>query len=196
MLEAARLSDPIGHTSALAGFIAGAVIGVALIAFAAAAIFTAGLCVGVLAAFAGAVAPFMPAIGAAIGSMFSGPPTGTITSGSSNVFINHLPAARATLSTAVCAKDPGPLMVATGSASVLTNNHAAARRTDKITCGASISSGSGNVLIGDQPTAQEQDVVSVITRQPGRALPLCLPPGTSLHHRATGRRTRSKLVLR
>lgn len=165
MLEAARLSDPIGHTSALAGFIAGAVIGVALIAFAAATIFTGGLCVGVLAAFAGAVAPFMPAIGAAIGSMFSGPPTGTISSGSSNVFINHLPAARATLSTAVCAKDPGPLMVATGSASVLTNDHAAARRTDKITCGASISAGSGNVLIGDQPTAQEQDVADEIPPQ-------------------------------
>ena len=40
MYEAARVTDPIAHTSALAGFLIGAVIGIALIAAVAFATFT------------------------------------------------------------------------------------------------------------------------------------------------------------
>ena len=53
MYEAARVDDPIYHTSALAGFLIGAIIGIAVIAVAAFAFFTcgflAGLILGVLA---------------------------------------------------------------------------------------------------------------------------------------------------
>jgi RHS repeat-associated protein len=160
-LELARLGDPIGHSSALSGFVLGAIVGVALILFAAAAIFTGGLCIGVLAACAAGIAPFMPAIGAALGQMMRSP-TGTIVTGSPNVFVNNRPAARATLSTAVCAKDPALIMIAAGSATVFINDHAAARRTDPTTCGAAIEAGSPDVLIGDDSTLPEQKVAPEI----------------------------------
>ena len=48
MLEAARITDPIAHTSALAGFLVGAVIGIALIAAVAFATFTRGFGVALL----------------------------------------------------------------------------------------------------------------------------------------------------
>jgi hypothetical protein len=43
MYEAARLDDPIAHSSALAGFLVGALIGIALIAAVAIAPFNSGL---------------------------------------------------------------------------------------------------------------------------------------------------------
>ena len=55
MAEAARLGDPIAHTSALAGFLAGAVIGIALIAFVAFATFTCGFGVALLAGLAAGI---------------------------------------------------------------------------------------------------------------------------------------------
>lgn len=44
MYEAARVDDPIYHTSALAGFLIGAIIGIAIIAVAAFAFLPAAFC--------------------------------------------------------------------------------------------------------------------------------------------------------
>ena len=160
MLAAARLGDPISHSNALNGFLLGAAIGAALIVAAAVTIFTGGLCAGLVVAFFAGFAPFLPGIGAAWGSK-SRTPTGAITTGSRNVFINGKPAVPATLSTATCAKDPALLMVAAGSATVFINQHHAARKGDPIVCGAKIDAGSDNVFFDDS-YFQEQDVADEI----------------------------------
>ncbi|HBZ17297.1 PAAR domain-containing protein [Pantoea sp. NPDC088449] len=72
---------------------------------------------------------------------------GSIISGSGNVMINSLPAAAVGISNAVCSID-GSTVVASGSGTVFINNQPAARISDSTACGATIVSGSGNVLIG------------------------------------------------
>jgi len=148
MFEAARLTDPIAHTGALAGFLIGALIGVALIATVAFATFTCGFGVALLAGLlAGVGASAILGLGEAIGRMFSSR-TGAISSASPNVFTNSRPAAYATASTNACSKhNPLPL-VAEGSGSVFINGLPAARKQDAITCGAKIDEGSNNVFIG------------------------------------------------
>ena len=148
MAEAARLGDPIAHTSALAGFLAGAVIGIALIAFVAFATFTCGFGVALLAGVAAGIgASAILGIGEAIGKMFSSP-SGTITFGSLNVFINSRAAAFVQGSTVSCSKhNPTPL-VAEGSGNVFINSLPAARKGDAITCGAKIDDGSKNTFVG------------------------------------------------
>lgn len=71
---------------------------------------------------------------------------GAVTSGSGNVLINNQPAAMAG-SAASCSIHGGS-SVACGSGSVFINGAPAARMSDTTGCGAAISSGSGNVLIG------------------------------------------------
>lgn len=51
MYEAARVDDPIYHTSALAGFLIGAIIGIAIIAVASFAFFTCGFLAGLILSF-------------------------------------------------------------------------------------------------------------------------------------------------
>ncbi|MBL8482906.1 MAG: PAAR domain-containing protein, partial [Rhodocyclaceae bacterium] len=148
MFEAARVTDGISHTSALTGFLVGAVLGIALIAAVAFATFTCGFGVALLAGLvAGVGASALLAAGEALGKMFSSP-AGSITTGSGNVFTNSLQAALVSMSTGVCSKHPPPQVVAEGSSNVFINSQPAARKGDKITCGAKISSGSGNVYIG------------------------------------------------
>jgi RHS repeat-associated protein len=148
MGEAARLGDPIAHTSALAGFLAGAVIGIALIATVAFATFTCGFGVALLAGLAAGIgASAILGLGEAIGRMFSSP-SGAINTGSPNVFINSKPAAYATASTVSCSKhNPTPL-VAEGSGNVFYNSLPSARKGDAITCGAKIDAGSENTFVG------------------------------------------------
>jgi len=148
MFEAARLTDPIAHTSALTGFLIGAVIGVALIAAVAFATFTCGFGVALLAGLAAGVgASAILALGEAIGKMFSSR-AGAISKASPNVFTNSRGAAYVSFSTTVCSKhNPLPL-VAEGSGSVFINGLPAARKQDAITCGAKIDDGSNNVFIG------------------------------------------------
>ncbi len=161
MGEAARLGDPISHTSALAGFLVGAVLGIALIAAVAFATFTCGFGAALIAGLAaGLGASALLAMGEAIGKMFS-TPTGTIISGSPDVFINGRPAARTVMSVAACAKDVPVQMVATGAATVLINGFHAARNGDSITCGAKISDGSSDVFYDDQ-TAQDLAVADEV----------------------------------
>ncbi|KVK78136.1 hypothetical protein WJ47_17075 [Burkholderia ubonensis] len=146
MYEAARVTDPIEHTSALAGFLVGAVLGIALIAAVAFATFTCGFGVALLAGMAAGIgAQGLLSLGEAIGKMFSSP-SGAISTGSSNVFVNGKPAAFATLSGVACSKhNPIPL-VAQGSTNIFINNRPAARKDDKITCGATIGDGSNDTF--------------------------------------------------
>jgi RHS repeat-associated protein len=148
MFEAARFGDDISHTSALGGFLIGAALGIALVATVAIATFTCGFGVALLAGLAAGIGgSLLTAAGEAIGSMFSSP-SGTIVTASPNVFVNSRQAAHVALSLGACSKHPGPVQVAEGSTNVFINGTAAARKGDKITCGATISSGSDNVLIG------------------------------------------------
>ncbi|POA17589.1 type IV secretion protein Rhs, partial [Pseudomonas sp. FW300-N1A1] len=148
MFEAARFGDEISHTSALGGFLIGAALGIALIATVAIATFTCGFGVALLAGLlAGIGGSVLTAAGEAIGSKFSSP-SGTLVIASSNVFINSRKAAHVEKSIGACDKHPGPVQVAEGSTNVFINGTAAARKGDKLTCGATISSGSGNVFIG------------------------------------------------
>ncbi len=50
-MKAARVDDPIYHTSALAGFLIGAIIGIAIIALAAFAFFSCGFLAGLILGF-------------------------------------------------------------------------------------------------------------------------------------------------
>ncbi|MEH6578925.1 MAG: type VI secretion system PAAR protein [Amphritea sp.] len=92
---------------------------------------------------------------ARLGDIASGhgcfPPT-PITSGSGDVLINGIPAARVGDSVAPhgC-KDcpPHGRNIAAGSATVFINGKPAARLGDAISCGGSVNAGSGNVFIGD-----------------------------------------------
>ena len=148
MFEAARFGDEIGHTSALGGFLVGAALGIALVATVAIATFTCGFGVALLAGMAAGIGgSLLTAAGEAIGSKFSSP-SGTIVTASPNVYINKRKAAHVDKSTGACDKHPGPVKVADGSINVFINGAPAARKGDKLTCGATISSGSGNVYIG------------------------------------------------
>ncbi|HGY9640124.1 TPA: DUF6531 domain-containing protein, partial [Pseudomonas putida] len=148
MFEAARFGDEISHTSALGGFLIGAALGIALVATVAIATFTCGFGVALLAGLAAGIGgSLLTAAGEAIGSMFSSP-SGTITTASPNVFINSRKAARVEKSIGACDKHPGPVQIAEGSTNVFINSVAAARKGDKLTCGATISGGSDNVIIG------------------------------------------------
>jgi uncharacterized Zn-binding protein involved in type VI secretion len=151
MPEAARLTDRISHTSALAGLIGGAILGAvvgAAIAFSGGA---AALAIG-FAAASGASLGGM--IGEFIGSLLSFD-TGAITGICSfNVITCGLLAARAIADFAMCS-GMGPVahpnsVIAQGSLTVFINNLPAARKTDKLVCGAAISSGCRSVIIGGE----------------------------------------------
>ncbi|CAX61338.1 RHS/YD repeat-containing protein [Erwinia billingiae Eb661] len=163
MLEAARVGDDIGHSHALAGMIAGTVVGGLLCAMggiAAGALMVAGLAssylgVGLLlvgASLAVGYATGELATAARDGIAAAGAAgmsaNGKILTGSHNVFINGKPAAIATLSQAGCANDGPSMQVAQGSASVFINGFPAARIGDATNCDAKVLTGSSNVFIG------------------------------------------------
>ncbi len=147
---AARLDDPIEHSSALGGLLAGLAIGAGAVLIGIAVIGTGGLGAVALAAIVGAGAATGAGIGQLIGSLsFACSETGQIRSGSSNVYINGKPAARAHLDNAECSDHPGgPKILAQGSDSVYINGQPAARVGDRTVCDAKISAGSPNVCIG------------------------------------------------
>lgn len=142
---AARVTDTFGHDAKLEGLAVGVAVGALL---AAGVIATGGLgAIAIGAALAtGGTAAFA---GAAIGKHLMGPATGTLTVGSTNVFINVLPAAMVELASGDCYKDSGsPRRVATGSSTVFINGKPAARVSETMDCGAVILTGSRNVSIG------------------------------------------------
>ena len=133
--EAARLGDAIAHTSALAGFLVGALIGIALIAAVAFATFTCGFGVALLAGLAAGFGASLILSGFEKLGRSQTSPSGNITSGSPNVFINSRAAAFATASTVSCSKhNPTPL-VADGSGNVFYNSLPASRKGDAIKIG-------------------------------------------------------------
>lgn len=167
---AARLGDPVAHTQALAGFLAGAVVGLvaateavavvaAVVGSVALEVGTAGLATPLIVGVAATAvelgvggyvgAKLMGAAeeaGEALGADSLGPTSGVISLGSPNVRVNGRPAARAT--------DPETChvgLVAQGSLKVHVNGLPASRVGDKTSCGAVITAGSTNVVIEGPP---------------------------------------------
>ncbi|WP_263228055.1 PAAR domain-containing protein [Pseudomonas alabamensis] len=149
---AARMDDAIEHSSALGGLLAGLAIGAGAVLVGIAVVGTGGLGAIALTAMVGAGAATGAEIGQLIGSLsFARRETGKIMSGSSNVYINGKPAARAHLDHAECSDHSGtPKTLAQGSRSVHINGQPAARVGDLTVCDAKISSGSSNVYVGGE----------------------------------------------
>ena len=148
MYEAARVDDPIYHTSALAGFLIGAIIGIAIIAVAAFAFFTCGFLAGLVLGFlADQIASGVLKLGEAIGRSIHHT-AGKILTGSDNVSTNSRPAARAVLSTVKCDDHSPEIRIAQGSCNIYINSQPAARKDDHTECDAVIEDGSPNVFLG------------------------------------------------
>jgi uncharacterized Zn-binding protein involved in type VI secretion len=146
---AARLDDPIEHSSALGGLLAGLAIGAGAVLVGIAIVGTGGLGAVALCAMVGAGAATGAGIGQLFGSLsFASHRAGQIKTGSGNVFINSKAAARAHVDTAVCDQHgPAPQILAQGSDSVYINGQPAARVGDRTVCDGKISAGSGNVFL-------------------------------------------------
>lgn len=148
MYEAARVDDPIYHTSALAGFLIGAIIGIAIIAIAAFALFSCGILAGLILGFmADQIASGVLQLGEAIGRSIHHT-AGKILTGSENVSTNSRPAARAVLSTVKCDNHIAEKRIAQGSGNIYINSQPAARKDDHTECDAVIEDGSPNVFLG------------------------------------------------
>jgi uncharacterized Zn-binding protein involved in type VI secretion len=147
---AARIDDPIAHSNALEGLIAGAVIGAGLAVGAALVIGTGGIALPALIGAGLAGASIGAWIGEFAGSLsFFSENAGSIATGSPDVFVNFKPLARARADTGKCNKDgPEPPKIATGSSTVFINGFRAARVDDKLICGGVIVAGSPDVFIG------------------------------------------------
>lgn len=165
---AARLNDPIVHTSTLGhlaklggSLLVGMAVGAVATAAAVAVVGSGGLLAPLIIGFALSAAMQATGVNDAIDHFISNavdaliPPVveGTINSSSPNVFINDTKAARAAapsaLDVVLCSKhSPTPPMIAQGSATVFINGQPAARVDDQVACGAKISAGSPNVFIG------------------------------------------------
>ncbi|MGH1486837.1 MAG: type VI secretion system PAAR protein [Cellvibrionaceae bacterium] len=87
-----------------------------------------------------------------------------ITSGSGDVKVNGIPAARVGDSLAPHVKPkskPHGRSIAAGSSTVFINGKPAARVGDAISCGGKVATGSGNVFIGDAPSLLSPTDVSI-----------------------------------
>jgi uncharacterized Zn-binding protein involved in type VI secretion len=163
-MPAARVGDPIAHSNAGLGMALGILAGVAAGAvLVGATIATGGAALAVVAAVGGAAAltSFGGLKGMAIGGASMGPPTGALAIGSVNVLINTRPATMTAMASALCAKDPGPIPLATGSSTVLINACMAGREGETMACSAKVVAAcSPNVVIGG---ASAQDPRVTIT---------------------------------
>lgn len=163
-MPAARVGDPIAHSNAGLGMALGILAGVAAGAvLVGATIATGGAALAVVAAVGGAAAltSFGGLKGMAIGGASMGPPTGALAIGSVNVLINTRPATMTAMASAICAKDPGPIPLATGSSTVRINACMAGREGETMACSAKVVAAcSPNVIIGG---ASAQDPRVTIT---------------------------------
>lgn len=163
MSEAARVGDAIGHSHALAGMIAGTLVGgliAAAGAIAAGALFAAGLAasclgIGVVLVVLSLGVSYLTGKAATtardgIASAGAGSLTakGRILTGSPNVFINGKPAAIATVSQVTCDNHGPSMQMAQGSDRVFINGHPTCRVEDRTNCDAQVMAGSSNVIIG------------------------------------------------
>ena len=180
---AARLNDPIAHTNAHArfwakfagGLIGGIVVGAAAGAAAVAIIGTGGAAAPLVVAAAIGVARF----GGGVAGGFAGEwiadklvpetvtVTGMVSTASFDVFINSKArgAARASpdvpIDMALCSKHSPPIYLAEGAETVFVNTWVMSRKDDHTTCGAKISEGSPDVIVGG-PTARVRDVADEV----------------------------------
>lgn len=160
MSAAARVGDPIEHSSALGGLLAGLAIGAGAVLVGIAVVGTGGLGAVALAAMVGAGAATGAGIGQLIGSLsFACHEAGNILTGSRNVHVNGKPAARAHVDTAHCDQhSSAPQILAQGSDTVHINGMPAARVGDRTVCDGKISVGSADVYIGGG--TETTDVIS------------------------------------
>jgi uncharacterized Zn-binding protein involved in type VI secretion len=112
----------------------------------------------------GLLASALPAVGEYFGKKFSSPAGEIQLPGcATNVFLNNRNAAHVELSLGRCEKHPAPVQVAEGSSNVFINSVAAARKDDRLTCGARISSGPDDVwdprMWGDVHSARCSDLI-------------------------------------
>src|SRR5262245_8839184 len=149
-MYAARLNDPLAHTSAMAGLIGGAVVGALVGAALVATFVTGGLAAPLLIGGLLAGAATGAWVGEYLGSLsFFSNIMGKITTGSRDIFVNGKSVARVTFDIGECKKSsPCQPLIATGSGNVFLNSFPAARVDDKLTCGGFIKEGSKNVWIG------------------------------------------------
>ena len=152
-LEAARMGDALGHSSAMAGLLIGAAVGLAVGALLVGTVMTGGL----LGIVMGAALISSTAAGGALSGMYIGeavkdtPDDDTrIITGSPNVIITGRGAARAGQDVCDCSRGHRNRLVAQGSSTVLVNNKLAGRKTDEIHCGAKITSACATVLFGGE----------------------------------------------
>jgi uncharacterized Zn-binding protein involved in type VI secretion len=138
--NAARLHDPISHSSALGGLVAGAVLG-AIVAVA--VVGTGGAALVLLAAVATGVS-LGAGIGELLGSLLEST-AGEIASGAETVTTNRRPAARARADRVTCHTGA---VIAEGSKTVRIDKHLAARKGDKTSCDGKIKDGSPDTFIG------------------------------------------------
>lgn len=147
MAEAARLHDPIEHSSKMGGLLTGMLVGAAVAGGVLLTVSTGGLAG---AAIVGGLVSAGGLTGEVLGgmNMFTSP-SGKVISGSPVVSIDGLPAARAHVDQVVCEKDSHHTQViAMGSDKVFIDGYPAARKGDKTACDGVISSGSSTVNIG------------------------------------------------
>lgn len=154
-MPAARLGDPIEHSSALGGLLTGLIVGATLAVAAIAIAGTGGLAA---VAMVGGLAAAGAGVGEVIGSMsFAMVTTGSVGIGSGNVLINLLPAARAHIDVVLCSDHPSPPPVlAQGSITVLINGMPAARQGELAACSGKIAAGSSTVLIGGDTVTTDE----------------------------------------
>ncbi len=142
----------------LAGAVVGALVGAAIVAAAAVA---APLTIAIIVGGSVAVGALsMKQLASGLSTIFKlpEPATAAVKAGSRNVFVNGRPAVRAGIDMASpCTGFPmahGPMItdviIAQGSSSVYVNGAPFARLKDKLACGAHISGGSENVVIGGE----------------------------------------------
>lgn len=169
---AARQFDPIAHTSTMGmlakmagslvvGALAGAIATLAVVAVVASgplgwvAMLAIGFSVSVVMEATGFNAWIDRKVDSAVDALIPPSIEGQIATGSKDVWINSLPAARAAAppsmeDNVICAMHGSgvPPMIAQGSDNVYIDSQPAARKGDKTTCGGTIAEGSGDVFIG------------------------------------------------
>ncbi len=163
-LAAAHVGHQIEHSKAMFGFIAGAIVGLAIgVVAVAAVVVTGGAALAVIAAVGGAVAATggMALTGKYIGEGYKNP-SGPVSAGSPNVLFGpaKMPAARSAIDLVAC-KNHGPKMIALGSDSVFINTFPSARKTDKTECGGTLGSLMDHIFIGAE-TAQYLEIESEV----------------------------------
>lgn len=149
LANAARIHDPISHSSALMGLLAGAVIG-ALVAVA--VVGTGGGALLLVMALATGISTGA-GIGELLGSLLDRE-AGAIATGAATVEVNRLRAARAKADFVDC--HPGKV-IATGSKTVRVETFLFARKGERTTCDGKIKAGSLDTFVGG-PSAQAAEV--------------------------------------